>query len=174
MDRVDEIISVTRWEASQRDVDWDDIEQQFGTQLPADYKKLCEAFRHGAFSGYLELLPPNAVDSYGLLGRWKSQRRRRESGQLSTLFDPYDVFDAGGSGLILWGNSLTEDQYYWLADASTRPEQWPIVARTDPLEDWHRFDISTTEFIYRVLTDRDFRPFSVAGKVERPFFETYE
>ncbi|OSP43139.1 hypothetical protein B7767_11790 [Streptomyces sp. 13-12-16] len=50
----------------------------------------------------------------------------------------------------------------------------PIVARTSPLEDWHRFDgVSTSEFIHRILTDREFRPFSMARKVGRPFFEAY-
>lgn len=68
---------------------------------------------------------------------------------------------------------MTEASYCWLADTSKRPEEWPIVARTDPLEEWHQFDMTTSEFIYRVLTDRDFRPFSIARKVERPFFETY-
>jgi hypothetical protein len=85
-----------------------------------------------------------------------------------SFFDPYSVFN--GSGLIFWGVSMTEASYCWLADAATPPEQWPVVARVDPLEEWHRFDMATLEFIYRVIADLDFRPFSIARKVERPYF----
>ncbi|WP_371102122.1 hypothetical protein [Streptomyces sp. PU_AKi4] len=69
---------------------------------------------------------------------------------------------------------MTEASHYWPADTSKNPEERPIVARTSPLEDWHRFDgVSTSEFIHRILTDREFRPFSMARKVGRPFFDAY-
>lgn len=68
---------------------------------------------------------------------------------------------------------MTEASYYWLADVSKDSEEWPVVARTDPLEEWHRFDMGPSEFICRVLTDGEFRPFSIVRNVARPFFESH-
>ncbi|MFG3504513.1 hypothetical protein ACGF5F_03260 [Streptomyces sp. NPDC047821] len=167
-----ELVSLTGWQGDRREVDWTVAERELGTPLPGDFKELCEVFGRGAFSGFLEVLPVDTAQPYSLLGRWSSLKEQWENPQVQALFDPYPVFE--GSGLILWGKSMTEASYYWLADVSQSPEEWSIVARTAPLEDWHRFDaMSTSEFIYRVITDREFRPFSIARKVERPFFDSY-
>lgn len=172
MEWVSKLVSITGWQSERREVGWSDIERQFGTPLPADFKEIWEVFGRGAFCGYLELLPVDGADPEGLLGRWNSLKARWGREHMQSLFEPYQVFEE--SGLILWGNSMTEAQYYWLADASTSPEKWPIVARTDPIEEWHRFDdVSTSEFIFRVLTDREFRPFSIARKVEHPSFTVF-
>jgi hypothetical protein len=172
MEWVSELISLTGRQSERREVDWADIERELGTPLPDDFKEICEVFGHGAFSGFLELLPVDSAKPHSLPGRWNSLKDQWDNPQVQALFDPYPVFK--GSGLIPWGQSMTEASYYWLADTSKDPEEWPVVARTSPLEDWHRFDgVSTSEFIHRVLTDREFRPFSIARKVERPFFDAY-
>lgn len=171
MEWVDELVSITGWQSERQEVEWSDIERRLGTPLPADFKEICEVFGRGAFCGYLELLPVDSAAPHSLLGRWTAMKERWASPRMRARFEPYRVFE--GSGLILWGQSVTEASYYWLADPSTSPEKWPIVARTDPLEEWHRFDVSTSEFICRVLTDREFRPFSIASKVKRLFFESY-
>lgn len=36
---------------------------------------------------------------------------------------------------------------------------------------WHPYDMSTSEFLRRVLTDVDFQPFGVAGYALNPTFE---
>ena len=172
MEWVHELISVTGWQAERQEMEWSEVEREFGTLLPVDFKEICEVFGSGSFCRYLELLlPVDSADPYSLVGRWNALKRRWDRPKVRSLFEPYWVFE--DSGLILWGESVTEASYYWLADASKRPEEWPVVARADPLEEWHRFDMTTSEFIYRVLTDRDFRPFSIARKVERPFFDTH-
>lgn len=69
---------------------------------------------------------------------------------------------------------MTEASHYWPADTSKNPENGPSSPGPPPLEDWHRFDgVSTSEFIHRILTDREFRPLSMARKVGRPFFDAY-
>ncbi|WP_405902422.1 hypothetical protein OG696_06795 [Streptomyces sp. NBC_00656] len=173
MERVDELLSITGWQSEPQEIDWNEVERKFGTSLPVDFKEISELFGHGAFSGYLKVLPVNGAETEGILGRWDSMREYADKTPLSGLFDPYEVFH-GETGLILWGNSMTEAQYFWLANASSSPEKWPIVARTSPLDDWHQFDeISTSEFICRILKDPEFRPFSISRKVGRPFFEAY-
>lgn len=46
----------------------------------------------------------------------------------------------------------------------------PVVAQKLGGEPWHRFDMSTTEFIYRVIDDPEFKPFTVADPPRRPFY----
>ncbi|MCL8010733.1 hypothetical protein [Streptomyces sp. AS02] len=162
---------MTGWQGERQKVEWGEIERRLETRLPADFKEICEVFGRGAFCGYLELLPVDSAGPRSLLGRWTAMKERWANPRMRARFEPYQVFEQ--SGLILWGQSVTEASYYWLADASASPETWPIVARTDPLEELHRFDVSTSEFICRVLTDRDFRPFSVASKVKSLYFEPY-
>ncbi|MBC2907010.1 hypothetical protein [Streptomyces cupreus] len=167
-----ELVSLTGWQAERQEMAWIETEREFGTPLPADFKEICEVFGRGSFCGYLELLlPVDSSDPYSLVGRWEALKSRADSASVRSFFEPYLVFD--GSGIILWGVSVTEASYGWLADTATPAGKWPVVARTDPLEEWHRFDVSTAEFICKVLTDREFRPVSVAAKVERPFFQTY-
>ncbi|MFI9344000.1 hypothetical protein ACIG0D_22450 [Streptomyces sp. NPDC052773] len=172
MEWVTDLVSLTGRQAERQEMEWSGTEREFGTPLPADFKEICEVFGRGSFCGYLELLlPVDATDPYSLVGRWNALKRRWDRPQVRSLFEPYAVFEA--SGLILWGESVTEASYYWLADASKDSEEWPVVARTDPLEEWHRFDMATSEFICRVLTDGEFRPFSIARNVARPFFESH-
>lgn len=171
MEWVDELVSLTGWRGERQEMEWDDVEREFGTPLPPDFKAICEVFGPGSFCGYLELmLPVDSADPYSLLGRWEAFDSRRESPAVRSFFEPYELFE--DSGLILWGVSVTEASYCWLADVSRRPEEWPVVARTDPLEDWHRLDMSTAEFICRVFTEPEFRPFSVARKVSVPYFQS--
>ncbi|MFC3500126.1 hypothetical protein ACFOOK_03980 [Micromonospora krabiensis] len=68
------------------------------------------------------------------------------------------------------GSDQVEGEYFWLADRSVEAERWPVVARKDPLQPWHRFEMSTTEFVYRLIADPEFKPFTVADPPRRAFF----
>ncbi|MFE7566106.1 hypothetical protein ACFU76_03950 [Streptomyces sp. NPDC057539] len=72
-------------------------------------------------------------------------------------------------GLIPWGVSQTEGEYYWLADGD-EPDKWPIVTRGRGYREWRQVDMFTPEFIYRVVADPQFEPFSIAALVPEPFF----
>lgn len=48
-----------------------------------------------------------------------------------------------------------------------------VVARVDPLESFQRFDMTASEFIYRVLTEVEFSAFSVAAAIERPHYRAF-
>ncbi|OEJ93223.1 hypothetical protein J116_000695 [Streptomyces thermolilacinus SPC6] len=42
------------------------------------------------------------------------------------------------------------------------PRQHPALARAGDGGARHRYDMSTSEFLYRILADADFRPFGIA------------
>jgi hypothetical protein len=103
---------------------------------------------------------------------WWRRLAERAAGDpgIARLFEPYPLYGGPGqAGLLQWGSDETEGQYYWLADAGVDPLQWPIVARKSGIDPWRRYDISLAEFVYRVLTDHDFKPFSVAYATTTPF-----
>lgn len=167
----DAVIAVTGWDITRlRKVDWADVEARLGTPLPTDYKRLAEMFGHGAFDEYLELLVPGArpissdiVRSAELSGDWA-----RASGG---VWEPYEAYPAPG-GLLEWGHSEQRDQFFWLTEGRD-PDRWPILALSDIPDSWVRFDGTTAEFIYRMLTDRN-HPFSTTRYFDSHWFESYE
>ncbi|MFF1510394.1 hypothetical protein [Streptomyces sp. NPDC058326] len=169
---VDGVVAVTGWDtASARTVDWEEVEARIGTALPGDYKRLAEVFGHGAFDGFLQLRVPGAAfrsDDIVLntewLGEWAASHR-------SGLWEPYEVYPAPG-GLLEWASSEQADQFYWLTEGED-PDRWPILAKEDIPDSWQRFDGTTAEFVYRMLTDRQ-HPFSTARYFDAHWFDSYE
>lgn len=52
-------------------------------------------------------------------------------------------------------------QFDELIDAE-RLGDYPVLARSHDGGPWHQCDMSTSEFLYHVLADADFRPFGIA------------
>lgn len=168
---LDGVVAVTGWDTTRaRTVDWAAVEARMGTALPSDYKRLAEMFGHGAFDGFLQLHVPGACfesDDLVLhtewLGEWAGTRR-------TGLWEPYEVYPAPG-GLVEWAGSEQADQFYWLTE-DPDPDGWPVLACEDIPDSWRRFDGTTTEFVYRMLTDRQ-HPFSTARHFDTHWFESY-
>jgi hypothetical protein len=72
-------------------------------------------------------------------------------------------------GLIPWGFGQNECEYHWLANGK-RADEWLIVTRGRGYRAWRQLDMSTPEFICRVVADPEFEPFSIAALVPEPFF----
>lgn len=161
------IIEVTGARPDPRDIDWTPVGAELGTTLPPDYRELCSLLGDGYDSGFLRILQPlGDAATDGLLYFWRWNRDPK----YARLYTPYDLYGGPGRpGLLAWGDDQTEGQYYWFADAETDPAAWPVVARKDGADPWHRYDVSMSEFIYHMLTDHDFMPFTVAATTVRPF-----
>jgi hypothetical protein len=158
------------------DLDWPTVERELGVNLPSDYKQVCEAFGPGEFSDYLDILCAN-TPGLNLLHHWhgaiEAAADRDPIDQPHPYYAPYQIFERNRpGGLIPWAITQTECEFYWLAD-SGNPDAWPIIARYVD-SDWNRFDMSTSEFIVRILTDIEFRPYSVAGIFPEPYFDPLE
>lgn len=157
------VIELTGWEPLGISADWAAIERELGVPLLADYKELCEAFGGGTFSDSVGFLACDEGDSFDLLTRWRvSLSVDRDSGLGSvSAVDPHAVYAPGGTGLVVWGSTEWADEYCWLIDAE-RPGEYPVLARSHDGGPWHRYDMSTSEFLHRVLADAGFRPFGIA------------
>ncbi|WP_430496158.1 hypothetical protein ACQRWP_17570 [Micromonospora trifolii] len=173
MNWIDRIVEATGWRQEPMGADRGDVESDFGVALPSDYQELCHRFGPGSFSAYLHVLPPTAEHNpSSLLGTWRRYRQdNREGDMIEQFLAPHGLYEPDrGQGLVRWASDQTEGEYFWLADRSVDADRWPVIARKDPLESWHRFDVSTTEFVYRLLADPEFTPFTVADPTRRAFY----
>jgi hypothetical protein len=159
---VQRVIELSGWEPLGLSVDWAAMEEELQFPLPADYKELFEAFGGGVFSESVFFLARDEGASFDFLTQWRAALRVDQDGTYGSVsaVDPYSVYAPGGEGLVEWGATEWGDECCWLVDAK-RPGEYPILARGDG-GDRHRYDMSTSEFLYRVLTDTDFRPFGIA------------
>ena len=139
-------------------VDWVRAEGLFGLVLPDDYKALVEAYGVGWFSEWLMVnLPGSPYPRFDLLHdvqdtEWHRHSRDQQPGTILYAFHPEP------SGLIRWGHTRTGDDFWWLP-VTDDPASWRIVA-SDHGVDWAEFDCTTTEFVYRLLTEQLILPVS--------------
>ncbi len=156
------VIELTGWEPLGISVDWAAMEEELQFPLPTDYKELFESFSGGTFSDSVYFLARDEGLAFDFLTQWRvalSVDQDRETDGVSAV-DPYSVYAPGGEGLVTWASTEWGDEYCWLVDAQ-RPGEYPILARADDGE-WHRWDMSTSEFLYRILADANFQPFGIA------------
>jgi hypothetical protein len=178
MEWVNRLVAVTGWDAEPGDFDWSDTERVLGAPLPDDFKELRRRFAvWGAFDDHVLVLEAQG-DTESVLANHKSLLRSvRGNPDNRQMFEPFGLLgtndECKGKGLVQWGYSFIEEEYYWLVDASQEPSTWPVVARVDPLEPFHRFDMTASEFVYRVLTEVEFSAFSVAAAIETPYYRAF-
>ncbi|WP_193776040.1 SMI1/KNR4 family protein [Streptomyces sp. E2N166] len=156
------MIELTGWEPLGICVDWAAIEGELGVPLPSDYKELYEAFGGGVFSDSVYFLGRDEGSVFDFLTQWRVWLSVDQDGELGSVsaVDPHAIYAPGGKGLVPWGSTEWADGYFWLIDAE-RPGDHPVLARPEDGV-WRRYDMSTSEFLYRVLTDADFQPFGIA------------
>jgi hypothetical protein len=177
MQWVDRLQEVTGWQEPRWECDWRSVESDLGTALPGDYKELCDRFGPGYFSRYIRVVPGLGRESV-LYWRQVHKELFEESPVGEELtFSPYKAYGVDGkNGLLTWGTSETEGFFFWLADAAVDPDEWPILARYDMSldQEWDRYEMSVSEFVYRVIADPEFKFYGVARLVWPPTFSRFE
>ncbi|MGW9029393.1 SMI1/KNR4 family protein [Streptomyces sp. NPDC055722] len=148
---------------------WAEIEAELGTELPGDYKQLSQAFGVGEFSQVVSVLCADETRVADLLRMWRVLLENDDPSD--GPFAPYRIHEPGTTGgLIPWGISRAADKFFWqVTDGAV--DAWPVLAKMEDAEEWDRYEMSATEFLYRILTDPGFRPYTVADAVSEPFFE---
>ena len=169
MQWVDELQAATGWQGPRYETKWTVTEAELGVALPADYKEMVTRFGPGQFSSFFNVLLDDNGGTDSLLSLWRRLRsdRDRNPSLVAHVFDRYDVYLPGGKGgLIPWGGS-ERGNHYWLADDSSDSAEWPIVVQRD---DFLKYDMSTAEFMYRVIADSKFKPITIADPAWPPTF----
>lgn len=162
-DWVRRITDITSWEPLDVRIDWRSMEEQLGFGLPEDFKEIAETFGVGEFSDYLNLLTGQEMNDFSVIGVLTGLRRvLTRVLHRDEAYSPYRIFDRDGEkgGLIPWARGVGEAEFFWLAEGDD-PNHWPVVARLDAEEEWHRFDMSMAEFVFRMLDeDETVEPFT--------------
>jgi hypothetical protein len=85
---------------------------------------------------------------------------------------PYRIHEPGTTGgLIPWGGSRSGDWFFWqVTDGAV--DAWPVLAMQVDIQEWNRYEMTATEFLYRILTDPGFWPDSVPQAVSGPVAQT--
>lgn len=167
----EKIVAVTGWDADRPcAVDWAQVEGRLGTALPTEYKQLVGIFGYGAFDGYFCPLVPDGLSGDDGIVRRAEILTEHARTQGVRLYEPYRLFPAPG-GLLHWADTEQDATFYWLTEGPD-PDSWPIVSTEDDYREWDRFDGSTAEFVFRLLTDRG-RPHSTARWFDTHWFMTY-
>ena len=134
------------WQApATNGIAWPDVELALGTPVPDDYKEICETFGAGRFNDWLSIWldVPKQLNFLRSLG----------ADYITFVAKPFDLLSEG-AGLIPWGCTEQGDAFFWLADHSS-PDTWPTLVLTEA-SDWIRYDVTTSEFCYRILTEAGF------------------
>lgn len=158
------------------DVEWAVIESRIGILLPADYKEFCEAFGSGEFCDYLTVYASAGGADSELADVYEDNWRLAEEDPVGRdYYLPHGLYRPDGQGGILqWGASGQGDEFFWLAEGSMPPGSWPVLARDDAQRS-RRFDMSMSEFVYRLVVDESFEGFGGFGAIRgaTPFFAPF-
>ncbi|MGY0059598.1 SMI1/KNR4 family protein [Streptomyces sp. LZ34] len=177
---LDRIVAVTGWDADQvrmdpirmdrmhtgriRTADCAAAEARLGTALPSDYKRLVETFGDGSFDGYLDVyLPADLVKSAEWAADWAKAYGTRS-------WEPHPPFPEPG-GLLPWASTEQELSFYWITEGPD-PDTWPVYVRDVEPEAGDRFDMTATEFVFRMLADPE-HPYSMPAAFAAHWFMNY-
>ncbi|MFD8079061.1 SMI1/KNR4 family protein [Streptomyces sp. NPDC059718] len=174
---MDSLLRRTGWDARDVAQPWAEIEAALGTELPNDFKLLCQAFGAGEFSQEMSVL---CADETRVLDLVTTRRSLLESDNSSDgPFAPYRIYEPGTTGgLIPWGSSASGDWFFWQVTGGA-VDAWPVLTMQVDTWEWNRFEMTAAELLYRILTEPGFWPPSaaqavcgpVAQAMPEPFFE---
>lgn len=134
-------------------VDWARAERALGAALPADYKRLVEAYGAGVFDDTVWLLvPDSAYDDCDLHAR---AMEREEV--LAGLWEAGEDKPAGlgeeGARVLPWAfEEGTGAFLYWLARPGRQPDQWTVLYNEGRGPLWEHHDTGCLAFLLAVLT----------------------
>jgi hypothetical protein len=135
------------------EVDWDAVEAQLGTRLPADYRAFVAVYGGGSIGDELGiLLPLQPVDSI-----WRDGTIADEIPNFRYYWEEdggVAGIELGADALLPWGANDTGDMLGWLMTGSD-PDRWPVLV-------WRRqkswdeppfalFDCGMAEFLRRLM-----------------------
>ncbi|MEU6707626.1 hypothetical protein [Streptomyces wuyuanensis] len=133
-------------------VDWPRAERALGTALPADYRRLVEAYGAGIFDETIWLLVPgSAHDDCDL----HAQTAERDE-ILAGLWDMGEEKPAGllesGARVLPWAfEEGTGAFLYWLVRPGRRPDEWTVLYNEGRGPLWEHHDTGCLAFLLAVL-----------------------
>ncbi|WP_185303021.1 hypothetical protein [Streptomyces finlayi] len=123
-------------------MDWARAERSVDTALPADYKRLVEAYGDGVFDETVWLLVPGSAYT-------KCDLRAQATERYGVLEGLREV----GARILPWGCEEGSGAFlYWLVRPGQHPDEWTVLYNEGqgPLREHH--DVGCLDFLSAVLT----------------------
>lgn len=145
--------------------DWSAVHRYLGLRLPKSFTDFVDVYGSGALGLIVfsqPAVPPGSpLEGWGdLLSRFKSgEAYLRQLKERAAI--PYPIHPEPG-GLIAWGTSSDEYQFFFLAAPAQKPEQWPIIWHDVAFNEWHEFPGPFDSFLLDLVGGR--LPSEIAGE----------
>ncbi|MDN3297607.1 SMI1/KNR4 family protein [Streptomyces ficellus] len=129
------------------DVDWEAVEDAWGTSFPSDYKAFMRHYGPGAIENFLSILEPS-IDASGQPGgymfeeTWVAQDEWESSG-------PSDAWSTPDA-ILAWAVDGTADLLCWQR-TDENPDAWPVVVYERGRDLWQRYECGMVEFLLRIF-----------------------
>jgi uncharacterized protein involved in tolerance to divalent cations len=130
--------------------DWTRAENELRYTLPDDYKAIVEKYGTFNIDSFMWIFNPFAQNrNVNLLIQTISSKKIFDNikHDVSNCI-PYeypDIYD-----LINWASTDNGDRLYWLINRNTN--KWIIAINETRTIEWQDFDMTTTEFLFKLLT----------------------
>ncbi|MFA7768238.1 SMI1/KNR4 family protein [Streptomyces sp. NRRL S-448] len=134
---------------------WARVEEELGTILPSDYKRLVDLYGGGLFDDAIWVLEPDCFNQYYDLvmenrDRAEAQQRLWQGGEPKPV-----ALEGAGSRTIAWAVTENGDCLYWLARPGHEPDQWTVAIKEGRGREWEFHAQSCSEFLRSVLLTGD-------------------
>lgn len=130
---------------------WHEFESSLGIILPEDYKEFIMTYGTGGIDNFIWILTPFEHDeNINFMAKMNVMLSSyEESKGKFPQYYKHDVFPKS-EGLLPWAYSENGDEIYWLT--SSNPNKWSIVVYETRSPQYHHYEMSMTEFLYKILT----------------------
>jgi hypothetical protein len=149
--------------------DWSEVREYLGLRLPKSFTDFVDCYGSGVL-GLIYFSRPEASPAPPLhsgtdLLYWiesgKGYLRQKRDRKPPWNYVPYPVHPEPG-GLIQWGGSWDEYQFFFRADPAHEPERWPIIWHDVAFDEWHEFPGPFGGFLLDLVTGR--MPSEIVGE----------
>lgn len=142
-------------------VDWPAVEAWLGTELPADYKQLADAYGPLDFGEYIWIHVPCVEGTRFDYGKWLQATHREARIALRSLpADKRLAVHPEPGGLLAWGTTRGTDDLFWDTSSSPDPDAWTVVVHYtsgipgNGLERWHRYNLTFIEYLRHTVREQ--------------------
>ncbi|MFI5793429.1 SMI1/KNR4 family protein [Streptomyces sp. NPDC051677] len=132
--------------------DWADVAQEFGTELPGDYRELIDAYGGGRFDGYLWVLEPRCANRHYDLLRHVAEREEAFEMLWEDGEPKPEQLQSSGSRVIPWATTGNGEYLYWLARLGSHPDEWTVMVNEARGDWWEHFNFGCAEILVQLLT----------------------
>ncbi|MFG1959611.1 hypothetical protein [Nonomuraea sp. NPDC049028] len=140
-----------------RSRNWESVENELGTPLPADYKQLADIYGAGVFDEEIWLLEPGCdhheifKDDLNLVSAakerdevladlWEFEDKPAELREDGARVLPWAFFE--GSGHFL----------YWVLQPGQAPDDWTVIMNEGRGPEWESHPLSCSQYLFAAMT----------------------